>query len=169
MNWRSMSFEERFWSRVDKGAPPPVHASGLGNCWAWTGYKHKFGYGMISRDGRHAMLTTHRVSWEMHNGAIPPKMVVMHRCDNPACVNPEHLAVGTQGDNMRDAREKGRTSKPPALRGETNGRAKLTWEAVETIRARRRAGQSYSELGRAFGVSKEVARNAALGITWRAQ
>lgn len=88
----------RFWDKVaiDRG------------CWLWTaGTRH--GYGAISEGGRGSpMIMAHRFSWEFHFGPIPDGLGVLHKCDNPPCVNPAHLFLGTQGDNMRDKAVKGR-------------------------------------------------------------
>ena len=84
-----------------------VEASG---CWVWQGSAGKDGYGrMVYRlDGQRVIRGAHRVSWEVANGPIPEGMHVLHRCDNPPCVNPAHLFLGTQADNMRDMTRKGR-------------------------------------------------------------
>ena len=75
-------------------------------CWEFTGPRANYGYGKVGfADG---MRAAHRISWEHHNGPIPVGMLVLHRCDNPPCVNPEHLWIGTQADNMRDMVAKGR-------------------------------------------------------------
>lgn len=94
---------ERFWRHVDKS----------GECWIWTGAHQPFGkahgagYGNMNLgSGRYA--PTHRVSWELHNGPIPNGLWVLHRCDNPKCVRPEHLFLGTQRDNARDMMKKRR-------------------------------------------------------------
>lgn len=76
------------------------------DCWEWQGGKNNVGYGMI-RD-EHGMRTTHRVSYELHKGNIPKGMCVCHTCDNPKCVNPDHLWVGTKKDNSQDMIRKGR-------------------------------------------------------------
>lgn len=90
----------RFWAKVNRGT----------GCWEWLGERNNKGYGRFptySRDSRKRLLA-HRVSYTLHHGQIPAGMVVMHACDNPGCVNPEHLSIGTQQDNLRDALAKGR-------------------------------------------------------------
>lgn len=95
------SLEERFASHV---APEAITG-----CWLWLGKPDKHGYGRINVGGRAGKAQfAHRVSWELHRGSIPNGMGVLHHCDTPSCVNPDHLFIGTQSDNMRDARAKGR-------------------------------------------------------------
>ncbi|NDC95747.1 HNH endonuclease [bacterium] len=89
--------EELFFSKVLKTE----------SCWIWTGFRFPFGYGNFYI-GKNKNISTHRYSYELHKGEIPEGMVVMHTCDNPPCVNPEHLVLGTQGDNLRDMMAKGR-------------------------------------------------------------
>lgn len=90
---------ERFWSKVDRGGPD--------DCWNWTACAQREGYGRFMRRGR-VWQATH-VAWELHHGAPPPKgALVCHRCDNPRCVNPAHLFIGTHLDNRRDCVAKGR-------------------------------------------------------------
>lgn len=93
---------DRFWSKVDKST----------SCWLWTSNRHHNGYGQIaqSRNGsaKQRWLWAHRVSWELTHGAIPADLFVLHRCDTPLCVNPDHLFLGTKQDNIDDSVQKGR-------------------------------------------------------------
>ena len=96
------SKEVGFWKFVVKGESPE-------DCWKWTGYiNHSYGMVGYTENDRHFQRLANRVSWEMHNGDIPPGLFVLHRCDNPPCCNPAHLFLGTQADNIHDAQEKGR-------------------------------------------------------------
>lgn len=91
---------ERFWRAVDK----------TGACWNWTGSVNTWGYGQIrDEDGKYT--TAHRISYRLAHGSIPPGQSVLHRCDNTRCVNPEHLFLGSQADNMADKTAKGRQAK----------------------------------------------------------
>lgn len=153
-------FSVRFWSYVRRGADS--------ECWEWTGYKHRFGYGMISRVGSgHALLTAHRVSWEFSNGPIQNGLHVLHKCDNPPCCNPSHLFLGTHADNMADAHTKGRLSFP-VMRGESNPKAKLTEEQVIDIRKRYAAGGiTIRKLAAEYGVTFAPVQLILAGKTWR--
>jgi hypothetical protein len=88
----------RFWSKVEKGQ----------GCWTWTAGRNADGYGWFKISG--GPKVAHRVAWELTNGPIPEGLIVRHRCDNPPCVNPGHLELGTHKDNRRDCSQRGRAS-----------------------------------------------------------
>jgi len=110
------------------------------------------------------MIPAHRASYLLNKGKIPDGLVVRHRCDNPICVNPDHLTVGTQKDNMQDCLQRGRFN---ALRGEAHHGAKLTSGQVVEIRARLGDGADHSILAAQFGVGKEQIRRIGRGDSWR--
>lgn len=87
------SITERFWEKVDK--------IGKDKCWNWTGYHNSVGYGRMG-DGNRGLILAHRLSWEIHFGPIPIGKLVLHKCDNPKCINPNHLYIGTYSDNNMD-------------------------------------------------------------------
>src|SRR6185369_11378251 len=97
---------QRFFSHVNKDGPAPVHQPKLGPCWIWTAGTSR-GYGQFSRSHK-VKVPAHRVSWVIHNGPIPDGLFVLHRCDRPECVRPDHLFLGTGDDNMADMVSKGR-------------------------------------------------------------
>lgn len=107
--------EQRFWTKVNKQGPAPAHLPDLSGCWLWTAATIR-GYGQILGvlNGKRRPLYAHRVSWELAFGPILNDLEVLHRCDTPLCVRPDHLFLGTQQDNLADARAKGRldNSKP---------------------------------------------------------
>lgn len=141
----------RFWDNVDVRRP--------NECWPWTGYTDRDGYGRMSVSGRKRQ--AHRIAYRLKYRDRPP--VVMHRCDNPPCCNPLHLKGGTQGENVRDKVRKDRQAK-----GSANGRAKLTEDQVVEIKRLLRAGDiSQAEIARTFRISKSVIRDIRRGRTWR--
>jgi hypothetical protein len=131
-------------------------------CWEWTGVRNEKGYGQLRTmtESGSALERAHRLAWEFEYGAIPKGMLVMHRCDNPPCVRPDHLFIGTPADNMADKIAKGRAWRHPrrdlrktVQRGEASGKAaKLTAEQVRQIRARADTS-TFKALGREFGVT----------------
>lgn len=147
-----MTMEDRFWAKVDQS----------GDCWIWTAAKLGNGYGQFKARSYH-VVTTHRLSYEMAKGPIPDGMFVCHTCDNPSCVNPEHLFVGTPKDNVQDMVSKGRAKPGPPLRGGANGNATLSEETVRQIRA---LPLSYRALSARFGVSKSQIARIKTGVAW---
>jgi hypothetical protein len=99
------------------------------SCWLWTGTKNTYGYGIFLLPGE-VQVRAHRHSYEIHNGPIPEGMVIMHSCDNPPCVNPDHLKIGTRLENNRDSVKKRRNAY-----GSRNGQSKLSEEQISLIRA----------------------------------
>jgi hypothetical protein len=142
---------ERFWAKVDRS----------GDCWVWTGRRDPQGYGRTGLSGNSSE-RAHRLAWKLTHGDIPAGLWVLHRCDNPPCVRPDHLFLGDNAANMADLVEK-RLS--PI--GERNGTAKLTDEAVREMRQRHAVGEPIATLATRFGVSKSVAEKAIHGATWR--
>ena len=131
-------------------------------CWEWGRGRDKRGYGHMSRPERGASRLVHRVSWEVHRGPIPGGMCVLHQCDNPPCCNPDHLFLGTRGDNNKDMRRKGR-----GARGERHANAKLTDAAVMSILRRRTQGSTQAELAEEHGVSRATIGYIVTGKSWR--
>lgn len=131
------------------------------DCWEWTGWCHPRGYGKLSVEGRTE--AAHRVSWAIHFGEDPGKLHVLHKCDNPSCVNPAHLFLGTDLDNNQDMIAKGRNI---IIRGERHGRSPFTDADVRIIRERWTSGASFSSLAREFGVSRVAIRNICLKRSW---
>ena len=130
-------------------------------CWEWQGLRFSEGYGRTKLLGSKETLT-HRISWLLHGNEIPSGLCVLHRCDNPPCLNPEHLFLGTRGDNNRDREAKGRGGQP---RGSANGQSKLNAAMVREIRQRsdEEGGRS---LAQEYGVSPTSIRNILDGVTW---
>lgn len=160
------SLEDRFQALVAVSQPD--------HCWLWNGPRDKNGYGRISAAGtKQPTLRAHRVAWELKNGAIPAGLLVLHRCDNPPCVNPAHLFLGTTADNNADMMKKGRHVSGPALdpskmaRGSAHGLAKLTEDAVRYIREAAEHGAPATILCLRFGVSPDAVRRVITRKTWR--
>ena len=146
-----MNLADRFWAKVDK-----TDSSG---CWIWTASRWKSGYGRIGVNGH--LEGAHRVAWELTRGPIPAGLNVCHSCDNRPCVNPAHLFLGTQSDNIRDSIEKERWYMPI---GEKNGRAKLTYTQVEEIRS---SALPFAKLAVKYGVSRWTIWNIRKNVSWK--
>jgi hypothetical protein len=115
-------------------------------CWEWKGKRNSGGYGFMSLPGK-ATALMHRAAYRLFVGEIPKGMGVLHRCDNPPCINPDHLWVGTDLDNHSDMVAKGRS-----LKGEKHNMVKLTEDQIQTIRRLRASGHSVVALASMFGV-----------------
>ena len=118
-------------------------------CIEWQRGKSGNGYGNISI-GNGKQDYAHRVSYKVHKGEIPEGYVVRHTCDNPCCVNPDHLLIGTQWDNVQDTISRGRASKPPVFMGASNNKTKLTDEETQLVLT---PTQSNVELAKSLNVS----------------
>ena len=157
----------RFWSKVDR-----EHCSG---CWLWTGAVNANGYANFAlRHG--STLPAHRFAYAVEIGLIPNGLIVRHKCDVRVCVNPAHLVVGTQADNIADMFERNRApvgerhysrTKPWIVRaGTRHHAAKLTDANVAEIRAQRAAGVSGRRLAQEFGVSPQQVSKIVRGQRW---
>ncbi len=145
------STEMRFWAKAKHGKPD--------QCWEWTGARSSKKYGRFLFMGKNR--NAHRVCWQLVYGPIPNGLHVLHHCDNPPCVNPAHLWLGTNSDNNTDMMTKGRHA---SLLGEWNPNAKLTAEKARFIRASKLTS---SQLGEKFGVTRQAITLVRKGITWR--
>ena len=159
-----------FWEKVDRQTQ--------GDCWRWKAFRNPMGYGMfgVKRDVRLA----HRIAYELTYGEIPEGMCVLHRCDNPSCVNPSHLYLGTRTDNNRDKLLRGRVYRPVGdknpsrshpetqVRGEASPNAKLTTESVKQIRIMYATGKyRLVDIASQFGVSFSTIGRIVKRETWK--
>jgi hypothetical protein len=145
--------EERFWSKVEK----------TDTCWLWVGARNEKGYGLLGI-GSTNQVRAHRWIYETTNQCVVPEgMFVCHRCDNPSCVRPEHLYVGTHTDNMLDRAQRDRAAK-----GEDSGPAKLTDDQVRAIRAAYIPGKvDCTALGKTYKVDHTTVKAIVTGETWK--
>lgn len=156
---------ERFWSKIDQSEPD--------KCWEWTGTRNEKGYGTftyLTDSGRFTngkkirnTLRAHRLVWLFKKGAIPDRMFICHRCDNPSCCNPDHLFLGTAAENSADMMGKGRQS-----RGSRRPKAKLSEADVAAIKRRLADGErgTASEVAREYGVSYSAIMEIKHGRNW---
>lgn len=141
----TLSLAERFWSKVERGEPEA--------CWEWQGARKASGYGNLSLGPPDYVTdTAHRVAYELAYGPIPDGLIVCHTCDNPPCVNPKHLWLGTHSDNGLDMVAKGRDPR-------TNLR--LPWDQVCEIRRLRASGATKKSIAETFGISEWHVGNIA--------
>lgn len=149
----------RFWKKVDKRA----------DCWIWTGSTDRQGYGMIVLGGKRT-LKAHRAMWVIYNGDLKREIQVLHDCpsgDNPSCVNPNHLWIGDNNDNMNDKMKKGRFVPFPDHHGESHPRAKLTESDVRQIRLLYSTTKTtLKALAAKFGISFQQVSSVIRRRTW---
>jgi len=153
---------DRFGDKVDKSP----RGSG---CWLWTGTVTSRGYGKIGLGSAvEGEVLAHRLSWELANGKpVPDSLYVLHRCDNPLCVNPDHLFVGSQADNVHDMMTKGRDCHPNPAIGERNGNSKLTIPQVLSIRRLLASGKSALSIGKLYGVTHSTILDIRNRAIWK--
>lgn len=154
----------RFWAKVERSS----------GCWLWCGARTTDGYGSFRFRG--APRLAHRVAYEMTTGPVPVDLCVCHHCDTPLCVRPEHLFIGTKSDNAQDMWDKGRAGgnirrtmlemPERRARGERQGSARLTTDAVHEVRKRAAMGDTQACLATAFGVSAATISKVVRRKSW---
>ena len=149
---RPRTVTRTFWERVTKTP----------ECWIWKGYTTKLGYGLLTTNS--ITTTAHRFSWELLHGPIPLGLNVLHKCDNPPCVRPDHLFLGTQWDNIQDMIDKERQQDYSNQKGNSRNSSKLTEHQVEEIKVRL-SRESGVHLARRFGVTRQCINLIKLGRT----
>lgn len=154
---KRIPIEDRYWANVNKVE---------GDCWIWTGAKRNYkGYGTIALPGRgNGSITTHRFAWKLAFGDIPEGLHVLHKCDNPSCVNPEHLFLGTNNDNVQDKCKKGRLNH---VKGEKSGVSKLTEKDILLIKQLRKDGLLHREIAEKLNITKGNVGFILRGETWK--
>ena len=159
MSKRNLPIRASLWDRFHDMVIPEPNSG----CWLWLGAIHTTGYGVIGLGRREAGLgRAHRVAAELYGQTIPPGFYVCHRCDNRLCANPEHLFVGTPGDNARDMVAKGRDFRPNN-RGERAKWSKLKSDDVREIRKKEMSAPKYAAI---YGVSKSAIHRIWEGRNW---
>ena len=149
MNILAQKYIDRFWGKVDKEKSNTFY-NGT-RCWEWVAGTNGRGYGRIGFEMKSYL--AHRISYQLAFGSFHKNMCVLHKCDNTFCVNPSHLFLGSQADNMKDMKEKGRGAKFPDRKGEKSPNHKLTDKQVDEIRKCYLEGDTTQvELSKKFGV-----------------
>ncbi len=144
--------QERFWDRVKKTE----------GCWEWQKYRDSNGYGefQFCENKKKGNISAHRYSYFLANPGADETLIVCHKCDNPCCVRPDHLFLGTHQDNVDDKVRKGRQAI-----AETNGRSKLTWDIVKEIRTTFKNNTSH--FAEKYSINSSSIRNVLQGKTWK--
>jgi len=152
------TIEERFWPKVKKGRK--------NECWLWTASLNR-GYGQLADRHGKPPLKAHRVSWELVFGPIPEGLWVLHKCDNPRCVNPNHLFLGDQGTNMKDAASKNRLP-GNRTKGSQHHRSKVTEEQVKEVRRLYETGEhTQAQLAASIGITQTQISNIVRRRVWK--
>lgn len=133
-------------------------------CWVWVKSKDTYGYGQMWGRALAPFRQAHKWGYFLHIGPIPEGMHVLHRCDNPSCVNPDHLFIGTAKDNMHDMVAKRRHHLQNGVPEDATRRAKLTKEQVLEIRSDERP---WPEVAATYAVSRNTVRNIKMGYRWK--
>ncbi len=156
--------QDRFWESAER--------AGADECWHWTGKLNPNGYGSMTYAGFTHIAS--RLSWALANGRSPANLLVCHTCDNPPCVNPAHLFLGSHGDNVRDMVAKGRHVRPDRdeanigrMRGAKSNFAILTEADVPIIRARRAKGERFKDIAADFGIHRTTVAHIIRGRSWK--
>lgn len=149
-----MSEQDRFYAKCRKNADS--------GCLEWQAYRNTGGYGTFYKDGG-IFILAHRWAYERVFGPVPEGQFVLHRCDNPRCVNPDHLWLGTKLDNARDRDQKGRRI---ALRGEQHGRSKLLAEQIIEIRGLGAGGMTSYRIAKLYRVDSKTVRDILTRKLW---
>ena len=157
-----IALDERFWGKVNKDGPIPAHRPELGRCWVWTAAAgDAYGHGVFGIAREYRLEYAHRLTWAATFGD-PGDLCVLHKCDNPRCVNVEHLFLGTRIDNNAD-----KVAKNRQCRGSTRPMAKLTETDVVALRQAAAAGVPQKVLVEKYGVSSGKISRAITGLNWK--
>jgi hypothetical protein len=147
-------WRERFWNFVPDQRTDQA-------CWEWTGKTDNGGYGrLLLTKTPYREIPAHRASWTIHHGTDPGELKVCHHCDNPRCVNPRHLFLGTQADNVEDMNRKGRRA---SFAGTRNGQHKFSEETIAEVKRLLAAGMTPTPISRATGVSVSQIKHIRAG------
>lgn len=154
---------QRFWIKVDKNGP--VIYPWLENCWTWRPACKRSDYGrivVIDDAGKHRLDLAHRVSWRLTNGTIPDATFVLHKCDNKTCVNPEHLELGTNEKNIKDAVDRGLKA-----HGLMHPAAALNKDEVLAIHQLRDMGWTHTKIASEIGINRQMVQSVLSGRRYR--